>query len=204
VPYRNTIFPANEQSVISQSAQETYLINHLYDVPALLWNSATSGQLLHFGGLVGTIGEDGRGSGPLPEWFAAIWLGLFVALALATHEGPGPSRRLRAAMAGSGLLFGLVAALSIYVTWVMVGAAKINGIHGRYYTPALVLAVPMLAGAGPLRWRRLRWSLPPRALAAIVIAATLACAIVVIAETSHFYYRQPPWTAVGKVLSAVL
>ena len=152
VPYRNTIFMAYQQADIDQAAQEHYLVTHLYDVPALLWTSGIRGHLLHLGGVITTIGQDG-GAGPLPEWLALGWLAVLAVLAIGTHEGPNPSRGLRISLALTGIVYVLVTALGIYMTWDSVGATTLDGIHGRYFTPALVLLVPLLAGLGGSRLR---------------------------------------------------
>jgi len=147
--------------------------------------------------LITAIGQDG-GAGPLPEWVALVWLGVLALLAAGTHEGASPGRWLRASVAATGVLYGLAVALGIYLTWVSVGAAKINGIHGRYSTPALILLVPVLAGIGGARLRLHR-----NVVAAAVMAVTLVLTAVVFARTSQYYYGEPPWQAVSHVVSAV-
>jgi hypothetical protein len=197
VPYRNTIFIAAQQAHIDQAAQEHYLLTHLYNVPALLWNTATAGQLFRLGGMTTAIGQDG-GAGPLPEWVAFGWLALVAVLAVGTHEGARVRRSLRAWVAGSGVLFGLGVAIGIYLTWTAVGASKINGIHGRYSTPALLLLVPLLVGLGGTRVRIGR-----QAVAIIVMAVTAALMVAVFVRTAQYYYHQAPWQVVPRVVSAV-
>lgn len=198
VSYRNATFVPAEQANINQAAQEHHLLTHLYDIPALLWNSAVNGHLLHLGGMVSTIGQDG-GAGPLPESVAICWLALVALLAAATHEGAPPTLRLRGALALTWLLFFLIAAFGIYVTWDSVGAGTIDGIHGRYTTPALILAVPMLAGLGRGRMR-----LPPRTVALAVMAVSLGLMVTVFLREAHYYYGQEPWQALPRALSAIL
>ena len=197
VPYRDATFPAVFQVRISPTAQESHLLSHIYELPALLWNTLTGQQLLHLGGLVGTIGQDG-GAGPLPEWVAVAWLLALAVLVAGTHEGAAPRGRMRAALAGTGALYMLVVALGLYFTWTALRASAVNGIHGRYTTPALILLVPMLAGAGGSRLR-----IHPRVLAAAVIALTTALTAVVFVRTADYYYGQAPWDVVPRVLSAV-
>jgi hypothetical protein len=200
VPYRNTIFQAAEQVNVNPAHQETYLLAHLYDVPALLWQTLTHEGLFRLDGLVGTIGQDG-GAGPLPEWFAIVWLVVLIGLAAISGEGKATGRGRRLSMVGTVLLFGLAGALGTYVTWNAVGASTINGIHGRYYTPALILLVPIFAGlaAGPAHWRHRGAIVAP-----VVMALTLAGVLTVFARTSAFYYHQAPWEALSRVVSVVL
>lgn len=200
VPYRNTIFELSEQVNVNPAAQEHHLLTHLYDIPALLWQTATHEGLFQLGGLVGTIGQDG-GAGPLPEWFALLWLAVLVALTVCSPAGPPIGRGRRLSLLGTIILFGLAGALGIYVTWSAVGASTINGIHGRYYTPALILLVPMLAG---LAGGRVRVRHRDAFVAAVVMALTLAGMLTVFARTSAFYYHQAPWEALSRVVSVVL
>ena len=197
VPYRNTVFPQNEQVYISQSGQLHHLLTHISDIPSILWETAIKGDLFNLNGLVGTIGQDGR-SGPLPEWFALIWLAVFAALTIASGEGPGLTRRLRGLLAGSFVVYMLVTALGLYLTATALGADHVNGIHGRYYTPMLALAVPLLAGLGGARVR-----IGERAIAWTVMAVSLAAMLTLFVHTSEAFYQQEPWQSLPRVVSAL-
>jgi hypothetical protein len=121
-----------------------------------------------------------------------------VALAVGSREGRKPARRLRAWLAVVLAAYLLAAALAIYLTWTAVGAAQIQGMQGRYYTPVLVLLVPLLAGLGGARLR-----LGERAVARTAMLVSGVYAIVLFAHTAEFYYRQAPWQVVPRVVSAL-
>lgn len=197
VPYRNTVFPPDVQAYISQSGQLHYLFTHIFDIPSILWETAIKGDLLNLNGLVGTVGQDGR-SGPLPEWFALAWLAVFAVLVIAGGEGPGLPRRLRGLLAGSFVVYVLVTMLGLYLTATALGADHVNGIHGRYYTPLLGLALPLLGGLGGSRQR-----IGERAIAWTVMAVSLAAAITLFFHTSESFYHQAPWQSVPRVWGAL-
>jgi hypothetical protein len=198
VPYRNTVFPAKVQAYISQSAQTSHLLSHLYDVPSLLWQTAIKGDLFNINGLVGTVGQDGR-SGPLPEWFGLLWVGVFALLAIASADGPNPTARLRGLLAGTFVVYALVTALGLYLTATGVGDNHVNGIHGRYYTPLLALAIPLLAGLGGTRVR-----LSERWIGRVVMLGSTAAAVTLFAHTAYsFYNHQAPWQVLPRVFGAL-
>ena len=197
VPYRNTIFQASEQVRINPSAQAHYLLTHVYEIPVLLWQTAVHDALFRLDGIVGSVGQDGV-AGPLPEWFGVVWLVAFGALAVAGGEGAPPARAIRAWCGATIVGMCLVAALGIYLSWTAVGAGLINGLHGRYYTPALTLAIPLLAGLGG---RRLRLS--QRMVAAAAITLSGSGAIYLFAHVSQTYYGTSAWQALVRVLGAV-
>ena len=76
-------------------------------MPALLWQTSIHEGLFRLDGLIGTIGQDGE-AGPLPEWFAILWLVVLVALAMIDGAGPPISRGRRLSLLGTIVLFGLV------------------------------------------------------------------------------------------------
>ena len=193
VPYRNAAYRLAEQVHINPGAQAHHLLTHFYDIPALLWRTAVNGHLLRLDGVVGTIG-----GAPLPEWCALLWLAVLVALAVGSREGRKPARRLRAWLAVVLAAYLLAAALAIYLTWTAVGAAQIQGMQGRYFTPVLVLLVPLLAGLGGTRLR-----LGERAVARTAMLVSGVYAIVLFAHTAEFYYRQAPWQVVPRIASAL-
>jgi fumarate reductase subunit D len=193
VPYRNTAYRPSEQVYINPGAQGHYLLTHFYDVPELLWRTAVNGRLLRLDGVVGTVG-----GAPLPEWFALLWLAVLVALAIASRDGRNPAPRLRAWLAAALAAYLLAAALGIYLTWTAVGAGQIQGMQGRYFTPVLVLLVPLLAGLGGTRLH-----LGERTLAGTAMLVSGISAIVLFAHTAEFYYRQAPWQVVPRIASAL-
>jgi uncharacterized membrane protein len=185
VPYRNVVYEAARRVFISQPEQEHYLLNHLLKIPALLWNTAIAGNLFKLNGVAGTVGEWG-----LPEWFAITWLVLFVLLACASDEGAGVGRTVR-----GWISWTLVA---IYITWSAVGASQIDGMHGRYFTLVLILAVPLFAGLGG---RRLR--LNPRITAYAVMLISAPSAAWMFSYTAQRYYAKPPWWVFAHVTSVL-
>jgi len=193
VPYRNVVYDQAQRAYISQPGQEHYLLTHFYDIPAILWQTAVGGKLFEWRGVVGTVGEMG-----LPEWFGIAWLVLFVILAAASIEGAGPSRAARRWVGGTLLTYVLATLLALYLTWSSVGASEISGMHGRYVTLVLVLAIPLLAGIGT---RHVRIS--PRVTAGTVMALSLASALAMCFYTSSYYYGQSPWTAFANVISVL-
>lgn len=198
VPYRNAIFPPSKQAYISQAGQTHYLLTHLYDVPALLWNTAVNGHLFRLGGVVGTLGSNPL-TGSLPEWFALLWLAVFVALAVGSSEGLPPRRRLRSWLAGTVVAYFLLVALALYLTWTAVGSGLIYGISGRYFTPALTLLIPLLAGLGGTRVR-----FGQRTVARAVMITTTLAAVALFVHTAQHFYHQAPWQVVPRVASALL
>jgi uncharacterized membrane protein len=101
-------------------------------------------------------------------------------------------------LAGTLVVYFLATVLALYVTWSAVAAKGISGMHGRYLTLVLVLALPMLAGLGR---RRLRIS--PRLTAYAVMAISAVSAGWLYAYTAAHYYGVAPWTAVARVGSAL-
>jgi uncharacterized membrane protein len=198
VPYRDTVFKPSLLVNISQSGQEHYLTSSFGAIPSLLWNTLTSGNLLNLAGMFGTLGQDGR-SGPLPGSMAAVWFIVFGLLIIANHEGTGPSRRVRIGLGLMLIVYLLVTAFSLDLTWTAVGAGQIDGIHGRYFTPTLVILIPMLAGLGG---RRLR--IGDRVAGPIVMALSAFGAMVLFMHTAHYFYDETPWQIVPKLTSALL
>jgi uncharacterized membrane protein len=198
VPYRNAIFPPSEQVYISQAGQAHYLLTHLYDVPALLWQTAVNGHLFRLDGVVGTLGPNPL-TGSLPEWFALLWLALFVVLAVGSSEGVAPRWRLRLWLAGTVVAYVLLVALALYLTWTAVGNGRIDGISGRYFTPALTLLIPLLAGLGGTRVR-----FGQSTVARAVMITTTLAAVALFVHTAQHFYHQAPWQVVPRVVSALL
>lgn len=193
VPYRNVVYSASLRVYVSEPGQEHYLLTHFYLLPALLWQTAINGNLFKLNGVVGTVGEMG-----LPEWFAIIWLALFLILAAGSSEGSAVAGRMRAWLGSTLLVYFLATAVALYITWSAVGSDEISGMHGRYFTLVLILAVPVFAGIGGARLR-----LSPKAVAAAVMVITAVAAGSMFAYTAVHYYGQPPWQAVSRVTSVL-
>lgn len=193
VPYRDVVYQRASRVFISQPGQEHYLLSHLYDLPTLLWHTAIHGDLFKLAQIVAQIGET-----HLPEWFAIVWLVLFVLLACGSVEGGELARAARAWIGGTLVVYFLATAVALYITWSAVGSRNISGMHGRYFTLVLVLAVPLLAGLGR---RRLRIS--PRIVGSAAMAISGVSACTMFAYTSVHYYGEAPWQAVGHVTSVL-
>ncbi|HEX2703866.1 MAG TPA: DUF2142 domain-containing protein [Solirubrobacteraceae bacterium] len=193
VPYRNVVYQAAQRMYISQPGQEHYLLAHLLKIPALFWNTATAGALFKLNEVAGTVGEWG-----LPEWFGIAWLVLFLVLACANTEGPPLGRGIRGWVGGTLVTYFLATAIAIYITWTAVGDSQISGMHGRYFTLVLVLAVPLFAGIGA---RRLR--INPRISAYSVIAISALSAGWMFSYTAQRYYAKPPWWVFAHVTSVL-
>ena len=194
LPYRNTVFNAPMRVNINQHAQIHYIVTHLVDMPALLWNTLTAGHLLQINGLVGSYGTH-----LAHDWVAAVWLVAFAALVLTQAEPARPTRRTRAALWAILAACLLVTVFALYLTWNGVGASIVEGIQGRYFSPLLVLIIPLLIGAG--RWRRRSgpaWLLP---VAAMVISG--AGALVLFESTAWTYYHQPAWQVLPRVVNVL-
>jgi uncharacterized membrane protein len=193
VPYRDIVYGPATRAFISQSRQEHYMLSHLDKLPVILWHSAIHGHLFMLWEVVGTLGEAG-----LPEWFAIVWLVLFVALAIGS-EGPGVGRASRGWLAAMLAVYFLGTALALYVTWSGVGASAISGMHGRYFTLVLIFAVPLLAalGGGRIRHRE-------RAIASAAMLITALSAGTMFFYASYHYYGQGPWQVVPKLTSVLL
>lgn len=193
VPYRNIVYSAADRVFISQPEQEHHLLTHIYELPAVLWTTAIHGHLFMLWEVVGTLGEVG-----LPEWFAIIWIVLFVILAIGS-EGPGVSRSARGWIGGTLAIYFLATALALYLTWTRVGADQISGMHGRYFTLVMVFAVPLLAGLGGSRIRH-----RPRAIAAAAMTISALATVTMFTYTAYHYYGQGPWQVVPKLTSVLL
>ena len=193
VPYRNIVYGAADRVFISQPQQEHHLLTHVYDLAPLLWTTALHGHLFMLWEVVGTLGEAG-----LPEWFAIVWIVLFVALAVGS-EAPAGGRATRAWIAGTLAVYFIGTALALYVSWSRVGASQISGMHGRYFTLVLIFAVPMLAGLGGGRVQH-----RPRAIAAAAMVTSALAAGTMFIYTSYHYYGQGPWQVVPKLTSVLL
>jgi uncharacterized membrane protein len=193
VPYRNVVYQQSLRAYISQSAQEHHLVSHFYDIPSILWQTAIHGELFRLDEVVGQIGEMG-----LPEWFGIVWLVLFLVLACGSIDGAAVSRRVRAWIGGSLIVYFLGTALALYLTWTAVGSGQISGMHGRYFTLVLVLAVPLFAGVASGRLR-----IPARFTAYAVMAITAAAALTTFAYAADHYYGKPPWWVLSRVSSVL-
>jgi uncharacterized membrane protein len=196
--YRDIVFRPFLRLPISTTRQSHYLLTHIIDIPALFWNTATHGMLFQLNGIITSIGQDG-GPGPLPEWIALVWFAVFIVLALGCREGAVPPRPARALLVAVIALFIALAALALYLTWTGVGAGVIQGVQGRYYTPMLVLLIPLIVG-----FTVKRFELSQRNLARLVIVFSAAGAIMVFIRTSTFFYHEAPWTVIAHVTSVVL
>jgi uncharacterized membrane protein len=194
VPYRNVVYARRERVFVSEPRQEHYLITHVYDLPGLLWNSALHSGLFKLNQVVAQVGQMG-----LPEWVAIVWLVLFVLLACGSTEGSTPTGRVRAWIAVTLVAFWLATVVALYVTWTAVGARTIAGMHGRYLTLVLILALPLLAGLG-----RSRLVISERLTVYATMAISAAAAGALFVYTSVHYYGTAPWTAVARVSSALL
>ena len=192
VPYRNIVYGTADRVAISQHAQERYLLAHIDKLPVILWSSAVHGHLFMLWEVVGTLGEVG-----LPEWFAIVWIVLFVVLAIGS-EGPGIGRAARWWVAGVLAAYFLGTALALYLTWSQVGAAGISGMHGRYFTLVLVFAIPLIAGLGGGRIRH-----QPRAIAAAAVIISGLSAATMFVYAAYHYYGQGPWQVVPKLTSVL-
>ncbi|MGD0980971.1 MAG: DUF2142 domain-containing protein [Solirubrobacteraceae bacterium] len=193
VPYRDVVYQPKNRVFISQAKQEHYLLSHLLKIPALFWNTAIGGHLFRLDEVAGTVGEWG-----LPEWFAITWLVLFVLLACASDEGPGVGRTVRGWISWTLVTYFLATVIAIYITWTAVGASQISGMHGRYFTLVLVLAVPLFAGLGG---RRLR--INPRITAYAVMLISALSAAWMFSYTAQRYYAKPPWWVFAHVTSVL-
>lgn len=93
----------------------------------------------------------------LPHWLYGLWsLALLSALGALT-EGARPRGRwlpLAAAIAMAGI--GELIFLTQYMTWTPVGAARVDGVQGRYFIPMLPILL-LLLGRWPILPPRLRW-----------------------------------------------
>jgi uncharacterized membrane protein len=193
LPYRNTVFAARLRKRISQHGQIHYIVTHVIDMPALLWNTLSSGQLFQVSQLAGSYGTHSfRG------WIAAIWIVGAVTLALTFGERDGPTRRVRSGLAALLAVCLIVTALALYLTWNAVGASSIEGIQGRYFAPLLVLFVPLLVGVVRVPWRLPEWVGPA---AAMTISG--AGAVVLFESTAWTYYHQPLWQVVPRVVNVL-
>lgn len=193
VPYRNVVYQQSLRAYISQSAQEHHLVSHFYDIPSILWQTAVNGHLLRLDEIVGQIGEMG-----LPEWFGIAWLVFFLVLACGSIDGAAPTRRVRSWIGGTLVLYFLGTALALYLTWTAVGSGQISGMHGRYFTLVLVLAVPLFAGVAGSRLR-----ISPRFTAYAVMAITAAAALTTFTYAANHYYGQPPWWVISHTASVL-
>jgi hypothetical protein len=188
--YRNTVFKLSLRRDINRHAQVHYILSHLIKMPALLWNTLTSGQLIRLGELVGTYGERA-----LPAWLGGIWLIVLVALATTCTEAGRPSRGTRAGLGLVLVLGGLVTVFTLYATWNGVGASSIDGVQGRYFSALLVLAVPLLAGLARIRPRVPEWLVP-----VTVMTVTGTGAIIIFESTAWSYYHQALWQVAPRVV----
>lgn len=188
--YRNTVFKLSLRRYINQHAQVHYVLSHLVDMPALLWNTLSSGQLIRPGELVGTYGGLA-----LPGWLGDTWLLVLVALALICTEAGRPSLGTRAGLGLVLVLCGLVTVFTLYVAWNGVGAPTISGVQGRYFSALLVLAIPLLAGLARPRPRVPAWVVP-----VTVMTATATGAIVLFESTAWSYYHQALWQVAPRVV----
>jgi hypothetical protein len=193
VPYRNVVYERAQRVFISQPEQEHYLLSHLVKVPALFWNTAIDGNLFRLNEVAGTVGEWG-----LPEWFAIAWLVLFILLACGSTEGAGVGRVVRGWISWTLVTYFLATAVAIYITWTKVGGSQISGMHGRYFTLVLVLAVPLFASLGG---RRLRFD--PRITAYSVMVISALSAAWMFSYTAQRYYAKPPWWVFAHVTSVL-
>jgi uncharacterized membrane protein len=193
VPYRDVVYRARSRVHLSEAAQEHHLISHFYDLPSLLWNTATGPGLFKLNQLVGQVGQMG-----LPEWFAIIWLVFFVTLACGSLDGGELPARARRWIGGTLVVYFLATVLALYATWTAVGASAVSGMHGRYLTLVLILALPLLGGLA-----RGRIAIGERLTGYVVMAVSAICVIALFSYTSSHYYGDAPWSAVARVSSVL-
>lgn len=129
-------------------------------------------------GVVGDLTID------LPRWMYALWtLALLSALGALTGAARPLGRWLPLAavlaLAGSAeLIF-----LTQYMTWTPVGAARVDGVQGRYFIPMLPILL-LLAGRWPIlppRYHWIWWITP--------LVALIASAVVIPGLIASTYYR---------------
>jgi len=193
LPYRDTVFNAPLRVRIDQHAQIHYVVTHLVDMPAVLWNTLTSGRLFELDGLVGTYGTHVAAG-----WITAVWLVAFGALVLSQAEPSPPTRRTRAALWVILAASLMVTAVALYLTWNAVGASDVEGIQGRYFAPLLLLVIPLLIGTVRLPRSGPAWLLP---VAAMVISGVGA--LVLFESTAWTYYHQPAWQVLPRVVNVL-
>jgi len=193
VPYRDVVYRVGQRIAISEPRQLHHLISEPYVMASIVWNTLAHGHLLYIDEVVGQVGQNS-----LPGALGIVWLAVFALLALASGEGGGPPGRVRAWIGGTLLAYLLATAVALYVTWSAVGASQISGMHGRYLTLVLVLALPLLAGAGARRF-----TLGPRTTRWAAVALSAVSAGWLYAYTSVHYYDAAPWTAVARVGSVL-
>jgi len=193
LPYRNTVFNRPLRVNINQHAQIHHVLTHLIDVPGLFWNTLIAGRLLQLDELVGTYGTH-----ILTGWVAAVWLVGFGALVLTTSERDRPPRAARVTLWLLLVICLLLTALVLYATWNAVGASTIEGVQGRYFTPLMVLLIPLLAGVIRLRRTVPEWVLP---VGSMVLSG--AGMIVLFEATSLVYYHQSFWQSVPRVVNVL-
>jgi uncharacterized membrane protein len=122
----------------------------------------------------------------LPRWMYGLWsLALLSALgALVSKGGPrlgGAWLPLAAAIALAGsteLIF-----LTLYMTWTPVGAARVDGVQGRYFIPMLPILL-LLLGRWPILPPRLHWIWWVTPLAALITSDVIIPGLI-----ASNYYR---------------
>ena len=181
------LFPGDPSTVFrttDPAAQARTLLAHptrLVTLPMRTLVAEAGSKLREMVGVLGQLDL------PLPGWLFRLWVVALAAAALGDLFGRKQehSRGLLEPLfvLGIGLACMIATYLALYLTWTPVGAARIEGVQGRYFLPELLLlglVLPRLRSpaARPLR----------TACALIIAAAGLASAATLPILTVQAYY----------------
>ncbi len=137
------------------AAQQTWLMQHVTEIPGLLARTLALHGASYAASAVGVLGSlDTR----LPNGLIVlIWLLLLAAIAVdARRRHAGSFGRLAALSVPGCLAASFLIFIALYITWTSTGAATVDGVQGRYFLPVLpglalagwMLARIVLAGGG--------------------------------------------------------
>ena len=141
--------PFSASPVADAPAQLSYVIAHPLDFAGILLRTIASGIPMYVETFVGRLGHLNI---PLPTWLWIAFPGALIASALADRPDPPELDAWRRSALVALFALGAVGILLLaHLGWNAVGAHRIQGVQGRYFTPL----APLLLLAFPARGGRL-------------------------------------------------
>ena len=86
---------------------------------------------------------------------------------------------------GTYILYVVMIAVALYITWTTLGAAQVSGIQGRYFIPVIPLLIPLFALLS--RWIRVHFDKPYRAGQLVAVISSINLAAFVVITFKWFY-----------------
>jgi uncharacterized membrane protein len=165
---------------ISPEAQLSFLLQHPWRFPVVVWNTLHSSGLQFLEEFVGKFGWLDT-SMPRMVWIG-YWATLLVLAIFGGNPRIGLDKMARIVISGTFLAGFLAICFALYLHWSFVGSEGIGGIQGRYFIPFSPLLLLSFYN------RRLASALPEVALAFLAVVAPTMALTSAVAAMLHRYY----------------